>query len=176
MKMGDGGFRPAYNVQYATAGSEMGGPRTIVGLEVSNDGTDMAKLTPMTEQIEERCGQLPGALLADGGYVNYEDIAALRRKGVDALVSTSRRAKDIEQLKRDGVDPEIIAWREQMETPEAKKKYRARASLAELPNAHQKTHHGIRQVLVRGLGKVTCVILLNAIVSNILQHANHWPM
>ncbi len=175
MKMGDGGFRPAYNVQYATAGSEMGGPRTIVGLEVSNDGTDMAKLTPMTEQIEERCGQLPGALLADGGYVNYEDIAALRRKGVDALVSTSRRAKDIEQLKRDGVDPEIISWREQMETPEAKKKYRARAGLAELPNAHQKTHHGIRQVLVRGIGKVTCVILLNAIASNILQHANHWP-
>ena len=176
MKMGDGGFRPAYNVQYATAGSEMGGPRTIVGLEVSNDGSDMGKLTPMTEQIEERCGQLPETMLADGGYAEHEDIAALRRKGVDALVSTSSRAKDIEQLKRDGVDPEVIAWREQMETPEAKKKYRARAGLAELPNAHQKTHHGIRQVLVRGIGKVTCVILLNAIASNILQHANHWPM
>jgi len=176
MKMGDGGFRPAYNVQYATAGSEMGGPRTIVGLEVSNDGSDMGKLTPMTEQIEERCGQLPETMLADGGYAKHEDIAALRRKGVDALVSPSSRAKDTEQLKRDGVDPEVIAWREQMETPEAKKKYRARAGLAELPNAHQKTHHGIRQVLVRGIEKVTCVVILNAVASNILQHANHWPI
>ena len=35
MKMGDGGFRPAYNVQLATAGSPMGGPRTIVGLRVT---------------------------------------------------------------------------------------------------------------------------------------------
>ena len=31
MKMGDGGFRPAYNVQYAVAGSPLGGPRTVVG-------------------------------------------------------------------------------------------------------------------------------------------------
>ena len=54
---------------------------------------------------------------------------------------------------------------------EAKKLYRTHAGLAELPNAHQKTHHGISQVLVRGISKVTCVILLNAIGSNILQHA-----
>jgi transposase len=176
MKMGDGGFRPAYNVQYATEGSELGGPRTIVGVEVSNDGSDMGKLTPMAEQIEKRCGRLPEEMLADGGYAKHEDIAALRQKGVDALVSPSSRAKSIEQLQRDGADPEVIAWREQMETPEAKKRYRARAGLAELPNAHQKTHHGIQQVLVRGLEKVTCVVLLNAIASNILQHAAHWPM
>jgi hypothetical protein len=176
MKMGDGGFRPAYNVQYATEGSELGGPRTIVGVEVSNVGSDMGKLAPMTEQIEERCGRLPEVMLADGGYARHEDIAALRRKGVDALVSPSSRAKSIEQLQRDGADPEVIAWREQMETPEAKKRYRARAGLAELPNAHQKTHHGIQQVLVRGLEKVTCVVLLNVLASNILQHATHWPM
>ena len=176
MKMGDGGFRPACNVQYATEGSERGGPRTIVGLEVSNDGSDMGKLTPMAEQIEKRCGRLPEAMLADGGYAKHEDIAALRQRGVDALVSPSSRAKSIEQLQRDGADPEVIAWREQMETPEAKKRYRARAGLAELPNAHQKTHHGIQQVLVRGLEKVTCVVLLNAIASNSLQHATHWPI
>ena len=91
-------------------------------------------------------------------------------------MSPSSRAKSIEQLQREGADPEVIAWREQMETSEAKKRYRARAGLAELLNAHQKSHHGIQQVLVRGLEKVTCVVLLNAIASNILQHAAHWPM
>src|SRR5947209_10352021 len=49
MKMGDGGFRPAYNVQMATAGSEMGGPRTIVGVRVTNVGSDMGSVTPMVD-------------------------------------------------------------------------------------------------------------------------------
>ena len=173
MKMGDGGFRPGYNVQYATAGSEMGGPRTIVGVNVTNLGSDMGSLAPMVEQIEERTGQRPAILLADGGHGKGEDIAATRRMGVDVIVPPLDTAKSIERLKAEGADSEVIAWRERMETYEAKKLYRARAGLAELPNAHQKTHHGITQVLVRGIPKVTCVILLNAIGSNLLQHASH---
>ena len=35
MKMADGGFRPAFNIQLASAGSELGGPRTIVGVRVN---------------------------------------------------------------------------------------------------------------------------------------------
>lgn len=173
MKMGDGGFRPGYNVQYAVAGSEMGGPRTIVGVNVTNVGSDMGSMGPMVEQIEERTGQHPVVLLADGGHTKTEDIVATRRMGVDVLVPPAETAKTIEQLQTSGADPEVIAWRERMETDEAKKLYRARAGLVELANAHQKTHHGITQVLVRGAAKVTCVILLNAIGSNILQHARH---
>jgi hypothetical protein len=44
MKMADGGFRPAMNVQMATAGSVMGGPRTIVAVGVNNVGSDMGTL------------------------------------------------------------------------------------------------------------------------------------
>lgn len=68
MKMGDGGFRPALNVQMATAGSELGGPRTIVGVAVCNVGSDMGGVTPMLEQIERRTGQLPETLLADANH------------------------------------------------------------------------------------------------------------
>lgn len=171
MKMGDGGFRPGYNVQYAVTGSELGGPRTIVGVNVTNVGSDMGSMAPMIEQIEERTGERPAVLLADGGHAKAEDIAATRRMGVDVIVPPAEKAKTIEKLKEEGADPEVIAWRERMETDEAKKLYRGRAALAELANAHQKTHHGITQVLVRGTAKVTCVILLNAIVSNLLQHA-----
>jgi transposase len=171
MKMADGGFRPGFNVQYAVAGSEMGGPRTIVGVNVTNVGSDMGSMAPMVEQIEERTGQRPSVLLADGGHAKAEDIAETRRMGVDVIVPPAETAKTIEKLKAEGADPEVVAWRERMETDEAKKLYRARAGLAELANAHQKIHHGIAQVLVRGAAKVTCVILLNAIGSNILQHA-----
>ena len=58
-----------------------------------------------------------------------------------------------------------------MNTDQAKKLYRARASLCELMNAHLRTHHGIDQFLVRGVAKVTCVALLGAIASNLIQHA-----
>jgi hypothetical protein len=34
-----------------------------------------------------------------------------------------------------------------------------------------RTHHGVDHFLVRGLAKVTCVALLAAITSNLLQHA-----
>lgn len=173
MKMGDGGFRPAYNVQYAVAGSELGGPRTIVGVQVSNLGSDMGSLAPMVEQVLERTGELPKVLLADGGHAKHEDIVAVRAKGIDVLVPPPDNAKSIEQLRLDGADPEVIAWRERMQTPEAQKQYRARAGLCELSNAHQKSHHGLTQFLVKGLDNVKCVVLFSALASNLLQHASH---
>jgi transposase len=172
MKMGDGGFRPSYNVQYAVAGSEMGGPRTVVGVQVTNVGSDMGSLTPMAEQIQHRTGELPKTVLADGGHAKNDDIAKLRRMGVDVLVPPSEKAKPVEQLRQEGADPEVIAWRERMESAEAQQLYRARAGLCELANAHQKEHHSIEQFLVRGIEKVTSVVLLGALASNLLQHAS----
>jgi hypothetical protein len=58
-----------------------------------------------------------------------------------------------------------------MQTDEAKRLYRARASLCELTNAHLRTHHGVSQFLLRGVDKVTNVVLFAAIASNLLQHA-----
>ena len=91
------------------------------------------------------------------------------------LVSISRRCRSISLVIVDTTqaddDSAIVAWRERMVTDEANKLYRARASLCELMNAHLRTHHGVDHFLVRGLAKVTCVALLGAIASNLLQHA-----
>ena len=65
----------------------------------------------------------------------------------------------------------MVTWRARTKTEGAKQLLRARSSLCELTNAHLKHHHGVGQVLVRGLQKVTCVAMLAAIGSNILQHA-----
>ena len=170
MKMADGGFRPAFNVRMATAGSPLGGPRTIVGVQVTNVGSDMSSITPMLDEIKHRTGELPKTLLADANHAAHDCIRAATDAGVEVLVAIPGRSK------KPGVnaddDPAIVAWRERMATDEAKKKYRARASLCELMNAHLRTHHGVDQFLVRGLAKVTCVALLGAIASNVLQHAN----
>ena len=68
-------------------------------------------------------------------------------------------------------DEAIVSWQARMQTEEAKRTFRARASLCELPNAHLKEHHGVAQVLVRGLNKVTSVALLAGLTANILAHA-----
>jgi transposase len=170
MKMADGGFRPAYNVRMATAGSPLGGARTIVGVQVTNVGSDMGSVTPMLEEIERRTGQLPGVLLADANHAAHDCIRTATEAGVEALIAVPKQSQRPTSRNAD-MDPAIVAWRERMESDEAKKLYRARASLCELMNAHLRTHHGVDNFLVRGLAKVTSVVLLGAIASNLLQHA-----
>lgn len=169
MKMADGGFRPAYNVRMATAGSPLGGPRTIVGVQVTNVGSDMGAITPMLDEIKWRTGQLPRTLLADANHAKHDCIRAATDAGVEVLVAVPKQSQKSGANADD--DPAIVAWLARMTTDEAKKLYRARASLCELSNAHLRTHHGVDQFLVRGLAKVTCVALLGAITSNLLQHA-----
>jgi transposase len=171
MKMGDGGFRPAYNVQLATAASPEGGPRTIVGVRVTNLGSDVGSITPMLDEIERRTGALPKTLLADGGHLKFDCLRTAETKGVTVLMPLPPPSKN-PQSPRGAYDAPIMAFRERMETPEAKELYRARAGLAELPNAHFKGRLGLGQFLVRGLANVTSVALLTGLTFNLLGHAS----
>jgi transposase len=78
MKMADGGFRPAYNVQFATAT----GSRIIVGVAVTNEGGDSGQMDPMVTSIEERFAALPDEYLVDGGFSSREDTTQLEQRGV----------------------------------------------------------------------------------------------
>ena len=61
MKMPDGGFRPAYNVQLATDVSS----GIVMGVSVINDGTDQGEALPMVEQVVRRTGRQPNPPEAD---------------------------------------------------------------------------------------------------------------
>lgn len=167
MKMADGGFRPAMNVQTATAGSEFGGPRTIVAVEVTNVGSDMRAIEPMLEQIERRTGELPTFLLADANHQSHDGIKAAMHQGVVPLIAVHERSVD--GGARASQDSAIQAWKDNMETERGKQLYRARASLCELTNA-QLRQRGLGRLLVRGVQKARCVALLMAISSNLLSH------
>lgn len=76
MKMGDGGFRPAYNVQYSTdVDSQM-----IVGVDVVTTGSDQGQLEPMVDQVEARCGRSPEQWLVDGGYSGHGQLDAVAER------------------------------------------------------------------------------------------------
>lgn len=168
MKMPDGGFRPAYNVQMAVAGSEMGGARTIVGVRVTREGNDYSGLTALVDQVEQRTGAYPDAVLADGGFASHDGIDGLAERGVRPVVavpSSEQRAR----VRKPSTA--VAAWRSDMASEEAQEIARARSGLVELTNAHLKSRFGLGQVLVRSLGKVTSVVLIAALASNLLQHA-----
>lgn len=50
MKMPDGGFRPAYNVQFASDT----GSQVVTGVDVVSIGSDLGQRVPMVEQLEAR--------------------------------------------------------------------------------------------------------------------------
>ena len=85
MKMPDGGTRPAFNVQFATDTAS----QVIVGVDMTNQGTDHGLMTPMIEQIEDRTGQRPQDDLADGGFNTHEEIDTLNDPSVIAPSSVN---------------------------------------------------------------------------------------
>lgn len=170
MKMADGGFRPAYNLQFVVAGEPEGGPRTIVAVAVSNQGTDAGSVGPMMQQVEQRTGQVPEHLAADANHATLEDLKQCAHKGIDALISMPERMQKAQQ--QGDHSPEIEAWRQRMQTAEAQQLYKTRASLVENVNAHVKEHYGVDRVWVRGLDKVLCVALLVALSHNLCAHAH----
>ena len=169
MKMGDGGFRPAFNVQFATTTDAA---RVIVGVDVSNRGSDMGQSTPMLEQIEKRTGERPSELLVDGGYVQHAAIeqAADKQVTIYAPVPKPRKgdARD-PHAPRDDDSEAVAAWRQRMATDEAKEIYKQRAATAETVNADAKSKHGLDGLMVRGLGKALGSATLFALTYDILR-------
>ena len=169
MKMANGGFNPAYNVQFATD-TESG---IIVGVDVKNEGSDAGLLVPMVEQIQERHDKLPDEMLTDGGYLKADDIVTLAQIAVVVYMPVKeeekKRAKGIDPFAPSPSDaPEVAAWRQRMGLPESKEIYKERASTAEWVNA-QARNRGLQQFRVRGLKKVKDVAMWFAIVHNLIR-------
>ena len=165
MKMGDGGYRPAYNAQYATDTES----QVIVGVEVVSAGTDMGELGPMVEQVTERYERTPEEWLVDGGYPAHEQ---LNQVGEDttvyALVPKPQDASVDPHEPKEGDSEVVAAWRKRMGTEAAKVIYKERAATAECVNA-QARNRGLGQFRVRGTKKVRCVLLFHALAHNLMR-------
>lgn len=168
MKMADGGFRPAYNGQFATDTAT----QLIVGIAVSNGGSDQGRLSPMVDQLCDRYGKCPAETLVDGGYNTLADIDLATRMGTTVYTPVPK-PKDASRDPHEPLpsDTERVAeWRRRMGTHAAKSIYRERAATAECVNALAR-NRGLRQFLVRGLAKAKAVLLWFALAHNVLRTA-----
>ena len=171
MKMADGGTRPAVNVQFATDTES----QIITGADVTNSGSDMGQMGPMIDQHNDRYGQPPQDMLADGGFASRDDIdsasTAQPATTVYAPVQTSRKNKGQPCYQRQPADTDAVAaWRQRMATPEAQAIYKERAATAECVNALAR-NRGMRQFVVRGLRKIRAVVLWFALAHNLIRAA-----
>jgi transposase len=166
MKMADGGYRPAYNVQFSTTTDS----QVIVGVDVNNIGSDQGQLSPMLDQVEQRYEERPAQCLVDGGYARHDEIEQAQARGTTVYAPVPK-PKDLTRdpyVALPGDSQAIAQWRERMGTAAARDIYKQRAATAECVNAIARGR-GLTQFLVRGLSKVKAVALWFAIAHNLMR-------
>jgi len=172
MKMANGGFDPAFNVQFVSDADA----RVIVGVDVTNAGTDGGELPPMLEKVRSDYCRTPQKALVDSAYATKEGVKAVEAVGTE-VVSTVPRS---EQLDKHGKDPharqkgdsdEYANFRARMAEDEYRDLYKLRPSIAEFPNADCRNRN-LRQFRVRGLVKVKAVALWHALAFNFTRMLN----
>jgi transposase len=172
MKMANGGYDPAFNVQFASDADS----RVIVGVDVTNAGTDGGELATMHEKVNSDYGKTPKKVLVDSAYATKEGVKTVESAGTE-VVSTIPR---FEQLEKHGKDPharqkgdsdEYARFRARMAQAEYQELYKWRPSIAEFPNADCRNRN-LRQFRVRGLVKVKAVALWHALAFNFTRMLN----
>lgn len=171
MKMANGGYNPAYNVQFSTDTET----QVIVAVDVVNQGTDAGQLVPMVKQIEDRTAVRPGQILADGGFATKDEIQQLNdpTQGYQVYAPVKEAPQQRQKgqdpfAARPGESPALTEWRARMGTDEAKSIYHQRASTAECVNALARQRR-LEQFPVRGLPKVRMLAMWFALAHNLCR-------
>ena len=172
MKMANGGYDPAFNVQFVSDGDA----RMIVGVDVTNEGTDGSQMAPMVDQLESNYGKRPDRILVDSAFATQAAVTDVESKATKVVGGIPRAG----QLEKNGKDPyspqrrdseEYKQFRARMAEPSYQEVYKLRPSIAEFPNAVCR-NNGLRQFRVRGLAKVKAVAIWHALAFNFRRMLN----
>jgi transposase len=164
IKMADGGFRPAYNMQIAS----VAGSQIVVAVDVSTSSSDRGLARPMLEQIDETYGKMPTKHLVDGGFTKNDDIEWAHGANVTMYCPpTTNKHKTDPFEPRDDDGPGVAQLRERMKSEAGQAIYRLRA-IHECINARFR-QWGLAQLTVRGTAKAIVVLTWYALANNILQ-------
>jgi transposase len=152
-------YRQAYNAQAVV---DAGGSQLILGARMSNCASDRNELVADIAAIPAALGR-PETVLADNGYANGEEVAALAESGIEALVATAtggrRRTHDFRPAKAEAAAKEPKAeWLKAMvaklESEDGRALYKLRQQTVEPVFGIIKAVLGFTSFSLRGLDKV----------------------
>jgi transposase len=162
IKMPDGGFRPAYNMQIVTVVEK----QIIVGVDVTACRSDAGLIRPMVEKLEQN-GIRPARYLADGGFAKNDDVEWMDAKGIPLYCPPPHCKQGIDPCAPRADDgPGVTAWRRRMQSDAGQAIYKRRVE-HECINAHAR-RCGLHQITVRGLAKAKILLKWFALAHNIL--------
>jgi hypothetical protein len=163
MKMGDGGWRPAYNMQIISAPEH----QVIVAVDIDTSGSDRGLAQPGIETVHAE-GCEPSNYLVDGGFTKNEDIEWAHAKDIKLWCpagQTKHGTDPYAPKKGDGVG--VADWRRRMQSEDGKAFYRLRCE-HECINAHAR-RMGLRQLTLRGKVKARIHLLWFAVARNMMR-------
>jgi transposase len=171
MRCADGAVRASYNVQIA-ATTDHGFVTAIMATDRRNDS---GLVRPMFEASEQRLGRLIKRVLADTGFAQVDDIAALSSRPeapVGVYIHPPKDRTDVKpktllvRHKQREKEPQTIKdWRQRMTTNDADAIMKKRGRI-ERVNANLK-NRGFGTLLVRGLAKAQVIALWHALAHNL---------
>jgi transposase len=163
MKMADGGFRPAYNMQIIAEPST----QLVVAVDIDTSGSDRGLARPALEALAAR-GYQPSDYLIDGGFTKNDDIEWAHGSGTTLWCPPGQTKHGTDPYAPKPGDSAAIAdWRRRMASDRGKAIYRKRAE-HECINAHAR-RMGLRQLTVRGKQKARTALLWFALAHNMLR-------
>jgi transposase len=163
MKMADGGWRPAYNMQIISTPEH----QVIVAVDIDTSGSDRGLAQPGIETVHAEGYQLSNYLI-DGGFTKNDDIEWAHANDIRLWCppgQTKHGTDPYAPKKGDGVG--VADWRERMRSEDGKTFYRLRAE-HECINAHAR-RMGLRQLSLRGKIKARIHLLWFAIAHNLMR-------
>jgi len=105
MKQSDGGHAPSHNLQISTDAAHA----IIVGVGVTQAGSDQGQLPAALEEVERNLGRLPQQMVADGGFTTRETILQMQERGVDFMGGDLDAGTEAAERRweRRGIEPEF---------------------------------------------------------------------
>lgn len=146
----------------------------IVAQRVTQNSFDNGSLPPITEQVAERCGQLPEQLLADSGFFSKANLDELEARKIDAYVPDSNLAQAINRnldapAPGTARTPAHLRMRAKLTSKEGRATYNRRKAIVEPVFGVLKQQRGLRQFRTRGLHHVGNEFTLATIAYNLTR-------
>jgi transposase len=169
MRRAGGRSLQGYNVQVVASEEQL-----IVAACVTQAHNDSDQLEPMVARARQELQNVGveepiGTVLADGGYWNSSQIAAVRSDGIDVIVPTRDRQRTKPRRLAPRQGPEAERIEALLSKPEGKALYRRRQQLVEPVFADTKFNRRADRFLRRGMSACNSEWRLIAATHNLLK-------